>query len=860
MKIMTAKNRFEKNWKLEEITFEDFVEKYIENPYTSNETYEEFMNMTKEEQNNLKDVGGYVPCSFETTRRAKNQKGERYAITLDADEMKDVTFNDVLEKLYGLDKQFAIHTTRKHRQGAERIRIIIPLENPIDVLEYPKLAKSFAEWIGIEIFDKTSFQAERLMFFPSRSKNGEYLYEADIYSELLNADEWLKEHPASPDKKAEKKKTEKLEDPREKANFIGAFCEAYGIIEAIEKFIPDVYEIIDDSTATYSQGSTAGGLKIYDNLHAFSFHSTDPAAGIACNAFDLVRIHEFGELDDEDELKKPINRRNSYKAMKELALQDGEVRKILNRTKKIKTIGAEAKKEENTIKQRGEEKKMETKKEFEKEPANESKEIKKEKTTVKAQGVEKTVYSDEDIEEAERLEVLNNSDFDNEDDLNFLREWAVDAAEGLTANEKGKTAVTIDNFYKILKNDVLLCGVFAFDEFSRKDYVTKPTPWNRSAGLRVLGNVDLAGASWYIEKVYNVRDVQCFDAALQLVMFENRFNYVKNYLDGLKWDGNKRLETYFIDFLKAEDNIYTREATSKMLLAGIKRALEDKVQFEQVLVLAGNQGAGKTTTIKKLADWAFNDNIHDFSGKNKNVAEELQGKWIIELAELKGFKKAESEALKNFLSKVDDVYREPYKKLAESHPRRCIFFGSTNNSEYLKDKTGNRRYWPLDVQNTMEEWLDIAPSLTQDYVDQVWAEAYEIYKQGEYSLFLSKEAEEIANNERSAHMIDNPRIGMIKEYLEKEITEDWYSLDLITRRNMLNGTVAMSGNLVKRVKVCAMDIITELFQQDKNNTKTYETNEVNEILAQIQGWEKSKNQRRFGNLGRQMTFLRKSEN
>lgn len=825
LKFMMAEKRFAKEWTLHEYTFEEFSEKYLEKPTVTPETFEEFMALTKDEQNNLKDQGGYVPCEFETTRRVKNQKGKRYAITLDADNMGDVKIQDVLNKLYALDVKFVLHSTRKHRPEAPRIRIVVPLDTPIDLVDYPALAQSFAEYIDINIIDKTSFQAERLMYFPSISSNAEYVFESDFFADELKADEWFEKHPVKAVESVKtENKIEQLEDPREKEGIIGAFCRAYTITEAIEKYIPEVYDIIDDTSATYVQGSTAAGLKIYDDLHAYSFHSTDPAGGNSQNAFDLVRIHKFSHLDDEKEIKKTISRRASYKAMKELAIQDIEVRKELDKINVFK------KEEQNTEK------------------------VNKELLKDKKQKI--ALIENNENKVKPDLKKSNNTTYDLNDNsiVELLRGWAY---YDLTADNKGKICATVDNFYKIMKNDRLIQNKFAFDEFSRRDFIRGNTPWNAEKKDRHLNNNDLAGLMWYIEKIYTVRDKQCMDAALSMITYENRFNLVKEYLEKTKWDGKTRLETYFIDWLGAEDNIYTRQVTQKMLIAGIKRAIEENVQFEQVLVLAGAQGAGKTTTIKKLAPWAFNDNIHDFSGKNKNVAEELQGKWIIELAELKGFKKAESEALKNFLSKTEDTYREPYKQLATSHPRRCIFFGSTNNNEYLKDKTGNRRYWPLDINNTMEEWLEKAENLTQEYIDQVWAEAYEIYKKGEYSLYLTKEAEEIANRERENHMVDDPKMGMLEEYLEKEITEDWYNLDLMTRRNILNGIVEPAGKLVKREKVCALEVLTELFGSDKNLVKTFETSEINLMLGQVECWTKNKHQLRFGEYGKQITFIRK---
>ena len=218
---------------------------------------------------------------------------------------------------------------------------------------------------------------------------------------------------------------------------------------------------------------------------------------------------------------------------------------------------------------------------------------------------------------------------------------------------------------------------------------------------------------------------------MALVSSERLYHPVKEYLNGLSWDGTKRLENLLVDYLGAEDTPYVRAVTRKTLVAAVARIYEPGTKFDSILVLNGPQGIGKSTLFARLGRAWYSDSLSISDMKDKTASEKLQGYWILELGELAGIRKMDVETVKSFITRTDDKYRKAYGVNVESHPRQCIIVGSTNSDGgFLRDVTGNRRFWPVRVlgKGRHKPW-DL------DAVDQIWAEAAEYYHQGE-ELFL----------------------------------------------------------------------------------------------------------------------------
>lgn len=335
--ISVAGNRHAKTWNPQKMTWPDFI-KRISNPAVSTETADQFKAMRKAEQDELKDVGGYVAGTLAENRRKKGNLTGRCMVTLDADNVPPGGTEEVARRVSGLGCAYVIHSTRKHAPASPRLRIIIPLDRDCTPDEYEAVARKLAELIGLEHFDVTTFEPNRFMYWPSRCSDVRYV----LYTEekpLVSCDAVLdgyadwSDRTAWPRLQGEGKPIERQaarqQDPREKDGVIGAFCRVYDIPAAVEKFLPDIYEDCGNGRYTFRGGSTAGGAVLYgDGIFLYSHHATDPAGGKLLNPFDLVRVHLFGSMDDDATENTPVNKLPSYAAMKDFAQQDQEVNKL----------------------------------------------------------------------------------------------------------------------------------------------------------------------------------------------------------------------------------------------------------------------------------------------------------------------------------------------------------------------------------------------------------------------------------------------------------------------------------------------------------------------------------------------------
>ncbi|MGI6085237.1 MAG: VapE domain-containing protein [Acetivibrionales bacterium] len=383
-------------------------------------------------------------------------------------------------------------------------------------------------------------------------------------------------------------------------------------------------------------------------------------------------------------------------------------------------------------------------------------------------------------------------------------------------------------------------GVLAYDAFGNTEVIRGDLPWRgRERPNRDyepwLGSDDNRLLHYFNTK-YNIKSASMIRNAFVEVTRKNTFHPIKEYLESNTWDGVPRIETLFIDYLGAEDSHYTRQVTRKMLIAGVKRIYEPGCKFDYMLVLIGPQGAGKSSLIAKLGRKWFSDSLRNFD--NKEAGEHLQNAWIFELGELSALRKAEIEEVKAFLSKTEDRYRVAYDRIVSDFPRKCIFFGSTNNREFLKDTTGNRRFWPVDVNpenKKMSHW----DHLTNEVVGQIWAEALELYRRGE-SLELDREAEKEAEKQQGLHMQDDPREGIIKEWLDTPQDNLYLPSD---------------GEILE--KVCAAQIWAECLDNKKGTLKPWEAKEICSIMRKMPDWEEASKPMRIQGYGQQKVFIRK---
>lgn len=787
IRISTGGSRKATAWQENEILWSDFTEKF-RTPIRGPETLEEYLRFPKAKQDDLKDVGGFVGGTLRDGRRKASCVEERDLVTLDLDEIPAGKTEDILKRVSGLGCAALVYSTRKHTGYAPRLRIVIPLDRPASADEYEPAARKLAAIIGIDFCDPTTFEASRLMYWASCCKDSLYVFEVydrpfcslggilGMYGDWQDVSQW----PQVPGSEAiERRRLAKQENPKEKKNIVGAFCRVYGITEAMNRFLPGMYEETTmPGRYTYTGGSTVGGAIVYDgDLFLYSHHATDPCSGQLVNAYDMVRLHKYGDLDAEAKEGTPAGRMPSYMAMARLAGEDKRVSDLM---------------------------------------ARERLETAKEAFRAGNPG-QKPVLTDDDVS------------------------WI----GSMTRDRNGNFEKTINNAVIVLEHDPCLKGRIVTDEFASCGMVLGRLPWSSSEEKRRWKDVDDAGFYRYMETFYGLTGREKLDNALLLCSAQNKINDVKRYLEGLRWDSKRRLDTLLIDYLGAEDNAYTRAVMRKALCAAVARAIIGGVKFDYMPIFVGPQGIGKSTLLSILGREWFSDSLTSFEGKE--AAELIQGTWINEIGELTAFTRQETQVIKQFLSKTDDIYRAAYGRRTEKYPRRCVFFGTSNDSEFLKDSTGNRRFWPVDVgvhKPAKSVWEELPRE-----VDQIWAEAYAYWQMGE-KLFMPKEIEMLAEAAQEEHRETSGKEGMVREFLERKIPVNWENYDLLKRRMYWNGGLhAADLELEPRRKVCAAEIWAECFGGDPRYMKRVDSIEINNILTGIKGWRRNKSKRRYGPYG-----------
>lgn len=758
-------------WTTVKYTWRDFLER-LNRDIRSTETMRDFDRLDRTARANLKDVGGYMAGELSGARRLKSAVLSRSMITLDVD------YADSLFPLE-FDTRFpgvaaVIYNTRSDRERSRRFRVVIPFAEEVqDAAQYEAAARKIAELLGIDLFDPTTFQAERMMYWQSLSSDQPKVFEVfegePISAEYLlslygNNEEWrdIRNWAFKSDQEKETRaivSKAMAQNPREKAGLVGAFCRAYSVPEAIEKYLSDVYEIAPGNDRyTYKAGHSVGGMIVFDDLFCFSYHSTDPIAdGHAYNAYDLVRVHKFGHLGKED----------STKEMNKLVCADKEC-------------------------------------------------------------VKDMVTPDANLDDFDDYGDAVKSD--STEEVTELV-WDLDG--------KGNKQVTVNNFVNAFKSDPLLNGLLAYDMLKETIVFTRPSFTAKGSKRGDLVNdTDISIIKGRIERMHGIYNDAKLNDAIEQVSSDNAFHPIKLYLESLTWDGVPRIDSFLVDYMGAEDNAYTREAFRKMLLAAVTRIYEPGRKFDTALVFYSEQGVGKSTLIQRLSKGWFNDSLTNLSGKESYEA--IQFAWLVELAELSALRKSDVEAVKNFISKREDTYRGAYARRVKTHKRQCVFFGSTNDDEFLKDATGNRRFFPVEVKRTRKTRLIFEPEFDA-IVDQLWAEAMEGYLLGE-ALTLSDEAEAIAGGTREEFTERTPIQGLIEEYLDRLFPADYEDRFLAQRLDFLNGDLGEEGTETKN-SFSLIELWTEALGRRKDEYTVVKARELSNAVKALKGWKRDKQAR-----------------
>lgn len=826
LKISTAPSKTSARWTNQLTTLQDLTARAYE-PTVIDCTTAEYQALTKGEKDKRKDVGGFVGGHLKNGRRRKGHVLTRSLVTLDLDNLPtDVNLAKVLADT--LPYAWLAHTTLSHTPDNPRWRVWVWLTRDITADEYGAVARRIAQDInpGLAWFDPSTFEPERLMYWPATLTDGDYHVEVSSKKDILNPDDFLARFDVwqdvttwpgiTPDQAQAYLDRGKLDDPREKPGMLGAFNTAYTIPKAIDTFLPEVYKPgTTKDRYTYTGGTSSNGLIVYNGGYfAYSQHATDPAAdGHSHSAFDLVRIHKFGDLDADTPAGTPANKRPSYVAMMDLVNDDPGTR-----AENAKATAAMIDQVFQPVTS---------------EEASESPAPADEPTATEGKG---------DADEAG--ETTN-------------KDWLLD----LETKKEGGFKDTIGNFELILTHDPRFNHI-AWNSHASQLEVQDPRllPWDQvKPGWT---DNDEARLKTEIARTYSglYAPTKMNDALLSTAS-ARAFHPVRDYFNNLlPWDGVERLDTLLVDTLGADDTDYTRAVTRKTLVAAHRRTFQPGCKFDHVLTLVGPQGVGKSTIFARLAGQWFSDSLTITDMKDKTGAEKLLGNLIVELSELAGMRKAEAEPVKGFISRTEDKFRPAYGRTVQTYPRQCIIVGSTNADEgFLRDTTGNRRWWPVHV--TGQGWLGKPADLDQTTIDQIWAEARHYDHQGE-DLFLTGELLQAAEHIQAESVESDDRIGIVQEYLDKVLPGNWENLPLLARRVWLaDETISdayseagMWDRAGKRSSVSKIEIWSECFGRDPDAMRKIDSHEISAIMQQIPGWQDTGKLERLPIYGRQRVF------
>ncbi len=382
----------------------------------------------------------------------------------------------------------------------------------------------------------------------------------------------------------------------------------------------------------------------------------------------------------------------------------------------------------------------------------------------------------------------------------------------------------VHNFEVVMDKDSRFGGKIRLNEFAQQPYLYGSVPWENENNCRAWSSHDDSALFSLIQVDYGLKSRQDFADALKNVSMRNKFHPVRELLDALTWDGEVHIRKLLPEYLGAEDSDYTYQVMRLWMLGAVSRVYKPGNKFDYTIILQGSQGIGKSTFLKLMAldDSWFNDSLDSLD--SDKAVQSLTGSWIIELAELKSLARTAGgvESVKRFLTATQDKYRIPYERRADTFYRQCVFAGTTNKDDFLQDETGNRRFLIIHTGVTKPFKGLFIPEAMDD-IKQAWAEAVHIWKNEDPQLILPENCMQQAKELQEANMADDGKRGIILDYLEG------------------------------KTQVCAREIWFEALEESIS-PKSYQTSEINSIIAKVTGWQRMKTPRKFPKYGSQRGF------
>ena len=803
MTLALGAGRFSTKWRNTKMGLGELITR-LEFPRVAPITLVSYKGLSADEKIRYKDGEGFVGGSLiEDGPRRADTVVDRCIITLDHDG-GDLEALDKIKRGIG-EYEYVVHTTFSHTPEHPKLRVLVFLAKPIPVKDYALYAEAFATRIdGLE-FDVTAYRGNQFMYWPAHPSDGTYtlwhnegkLYDpvgAEAAEAREGADKVLTGLGSRAKAAAERRP---LENPLEKEGLVGDFCRAYELREAMDRWLGEFYGSCGDDRYTYIPGSTSGGAIVYDALWLYSHHSSDPGFGQNLNAFDLVRVHLFGEMDEKvvarAEKKGKVLTPSQYPSYQEM----------------------------------------------------------------------KKLFDQAQVEDkASAAEVEGDESLDKE---SLAKIWSK-----LERNERGgEPKSNATNVLLILKEHPYLKDTLKYNLFSKRlEMSGDKIPWKREGDPLHITDATMSEVRNFLNDRYKISNQNVVMDALVSTARKSIYHPVRDYLNSLVWDGIERVDTLLVRHLRAVDDEYVRAVTRKTLVGAVARVFNPGVKFDTCLILSGKQGCGKSEIVKRLAlsfapengeseNW-FSDSLKDFS--DKDAMQHLGGVWIIELAEMVATSKGDSNVVKNFLSTTTDRYRSSYGRFTEEHPRQCIFIGTTNQGEVLIDETGGRRFWPVEVQHIdpgNKEHPLFPYNLKRDYIDQVWAEAVQRFRDGE-PLFLSGSVEITAADKQRNITVRSDSMGEIELWLNQLVPEGWIHMNKGERQRFNRDDLRAEDGAKPRQRVCVREIMEECFNVSPGLSKQHESRSVAAIMAQMPGWE-ARPLLSCGPYGKQRCYIRVGE-
>ena len=742
-----------------------------------------------------KDTGGYVfaklrsrpkihastgeECKGGHHRDNKSLESRSALIVLDIDAAPE-DFDATVE-LVLLGHAYVLHTTFSSTPETPRYRLIVQADRTMEIVEYGQAAESLAQRIaepGVEI-DRRSFAAAQFMYFPAASRPELFRYWVGegspiVVDELLDT-LVLVDSAEVPRPGRNKRNPFEIEGP------VGVFNRAYPDWDELFEVFDLPYEAVAEGRWRLKGSKHDGGLTIFSDGLVQSFHANDPAFGTQ-NAFDLVRLHEFGERDEHAKPGTPVNKLPSTLAMSKMILDDARV---------MKELFAEA---------------------------------------------EQAFKDSPDADDVDDDDDAHGNDWKTQ--LNWT------ARMKLSGND-------LHNWDVLRKYDPVF-------RLLRYNEMTETVEWEPRPGVITWRDVtldpqvtdeDRTEFHDYLIRAYKFDQVprDLLDRRTDAKAKSRNYYPVRDYLDSLRWDGVPRLEEC-LPGVRPTD--YTRWVARKCLVAAVARVYEPGCFWDHTLVLYGDEGVGKSKWIGRMANGWSASLPAKIDGADAMMV--MQRSWIVVSDEGHAMKRADFEALKDFLTRTEDTYRKPYARQPLTSKRRAVVWSTTNDETFLRNEIGNRRFLVVRCEGAVD-----FDALTNEHIDQIWAEAVDIYRSGDEDLFVSTEQSDQATYERSHFTEEDVIRGIVVEYLNQLVPVDWEFMDRTARVRWYQDKEFGEAGSIPIDRICSAEVLEIAIGRRLGDERVGEIPRITNILKQLPDWSIEGTSSNSGGYGPQLMFYRK---